>query len=101
MNVENIILPHLPQVVIITFLYFLLWLALSIVLSLIMTIYIQLAWACPQLGVSGSQPHQVGIMQSCFEFGANPSEMISINVWLDKLCFGFSLPVCFEFHNII
>ena len=61
-----------------TFLYFLLWLSLSIVLSLLVTIYIELAWACPQLGVNDSQPNQVGIMDKCFEFGGNPSETIII-----------------------
>ena len=65
------------QIIIATFLYFLLWLALSVVLSLLVTIYIQLAWACPQLGVS-SQANQVGIMDKCFEFGDNPSKMIII-----------------------
>lgn len=66
------------QIVLLTFLYFLLWLSLSIVLSLLVTIYIELAWACPQLGVSSSQPNQVGIMDKCFEFGGNPSEMLII-----------------------
>ena len=59
---------------ILTFLYFLLWLCLSIVLSLLVTIYIRLAWACPQLGVNSSQPNRVGIMDKCFEFGGNPSK---------------------------
>ena len=62
------------QIIIVTFFYFLLWLLLSVVLSLLVTIYIELAWACPQLGVS-SQPNQVGIMESCFEFGYDPSKI--------------------------
>lgn len=70
------------QIVLLTFLYFLLWLSLSIVLSLLVTIYIELAWACPQLGVNSSQPNQVGIMDKCFEFGGNPSETIIMGfVW--------------------
>ena len=70
------------QIVLLTFLYFLLWLSLSIVLSLLVTIYIELAWACPQLGVNDSQPNQVGIMDKCFEFGGNPSEtMIIAFLW--------------------
>ena len=66
------------QIVLLMFLYFLLWLSLSVVLSLLVTIYIELAWACPQLGVNDSQPNQVSIMDKCFEFGGNPSEMIII-----------------------
>ena len=65
------------QIVLLTFLYFLLWLSLSIVLSLLVIIYIELAWVCPQLGVNDSQPNQVGTMDKCFEFGGNPSEMIT------------------------
>ena len=61
------------QIILLTFLFFLLWLSLSIVISLLVAIYIQLAWACPQLGVSSGQPNQVGIMDKCFEFGGNPS----------------------------
>ena len=45
-------------------------------------IYIELAWACPQLGVNDSQPSQVGIMDKCYEFGGNPSEtMIMAFLW--------------------
>ena len=46
------------MLLIMRFLYFLLWLSLSIVLSLLVTIYIELAWVCPQLGVNDSQPSQ-------------------------------------------
>ena len=59
---------------IVTFFYFLLWLMLSIALSFLVTIYIQLAWACPQLRENNAQPNQVGIMGTCFEFGADPSK---------------------------
>ena len=53
--------PLYTQIMVLTFLYFLLWLLLSVALSLVLAVYIQLAWACPTITDNASP-------ETCFTF---------------------------------
>ncbi|XP_064405723.1 uncharacterized protein LOC135350810 isoform X2 [Halichondria panicea] len=65
--------------IVLTFVYFLLWLLLSVGLTLLVTLYVQLAWACPQVT---SDP-----TGTCFSFEGGTGAAMEVCVReLDVLC---------------
>jgi len=67
-----LLLPHtshsIMQIIVLTFVYFLLWLVMAVLLGAVTAVYIQLAWGCPQIGdLTGAD----GL--ACFQFGSDDS----------------------------
>jgi len=57
------------------FVFFVLWLLLSVGITMLVTLYIQLAWTCPQVDNSPSAV----TTQHCFQFGTeNTGKLIIV-----------------------
>jgi len=66
-------------IIVLTFVYFLLWLVMAVLLGAVTAVYIQLAWGCPQIGdLTGAD----GL--ACFQFGSDDSGSL-VNVCVREL----------------
>ena len=62
-----------PQVLVWTFVYFMLWLLMALALSVIMALYLQLEWGCPLFPVDSTSSET---LTKCFTYNVDNSESV-------------------------